>query len=184
MPRALHLPLVLALASCASSPGPIISAPAIPGSAPHAVSVARQTVVAPGSPAACGQSWELEDAVGAGARVIVVCGSDLRREPVAVGPMTRALDPALDAARERVCACAARGAAPGTVDLVVTAVPGEGRASVEPGEAEASLDPQVAQAFAGCVGSLGVTFPPFEDATCGDGARVKYVYAMDVELTQ
>jgi hypothetical protein len=167
VPRAFHLPLVLALASCASSPGPIISAPAIPGSAPHAGTVARQTVVAPGNPAAGGAG-----------------GGRVGREPVAVGPMTRALDPALDAARERVCACAARGAAPGTVDLVVTAVPGEGRASVEPGEAEASLDPQVAQAFAGCVGSLGVTFPPFEDATCGDGARVKYVYAMDVELTQ
>jgi len=184
VPRAFHLPLVLVFAACAPSQGPVVSAPAMPGAAPHAGAVARPTAMAPGSPAACGQSWELEDAVGAGARVIVVCGSDLRREPVAVGPMTRALDPALDAARERVCACAARGAAPATVDLVVTALPGEGRASVEPGEAEASLDPQVAQAFASCVGSLGVTFPPFDDATCGDGARVKYVYALDVELVQ
>jgi hypothetical protein len=183
VPRTLHLSLVLVFTACAPSAGPVVSAPAIAGTAPAAGAVARPISAAPGSPAACGQSWELEDAVGAGARVIVVCGSDLRREPVAVGPMTRALDPALDVARERVCACAARGAAPATVDLVVTAVPGEGRASVEPGEAEASLDPQVAQAFAGCVGSLGVTFPPFDDATCGDGARVKYVYALDVELT-
>ena len=181
MPRASCLPLVLVVAACAPSPGPVVSAPAAPAVGPLTGAVAMPPL-APGAPAACGQSWELEDAVGGAARVIVVCGSDLRRAAVEVGPMTRALDPALDAARARVCECAARGPAPAFVDLVVTAVPRDGRASVEPGEPDASLDAQVAQRFAACVGSLGVTFPAFEDATCGDGAPAKYVYAMNVEL--
>jgi hypothetical protein len=176
------LTLALASAACASSAGPVVSAPLVPASGPVAPGASRHPPSAPGAPTACGQSWELQDAVGHGASVIVVCGSDVRREPIAVGPMTRALDPALDLARERVCACAARGAAPGTVDLVVTAVPRDGRASVEPGEAEASLDPQVGQAFAACLGTLGVTFPAFQDAACEDGSGAKYVYALDVEL--
>jgi hypothetical protein len=114
--------------------------------------------------------------------VLVVCGSDLRRAPIEVGPMTRALDPGLDAARERVCACASKLPAPTFVDLVVTAVPQEGRASIEPGEPDASLDAQIALAFVTCVGSLAVTFQGFQDPACSDGSRVKYVYAMNVEL--
>jgi hypothetical protein len=96
--------------------------------------------------------------------------------------MTRALDPPLDAARERVCACAGRYAPPASVDLVVTAIPHEGRATVEPGQTDESLDPQAAQPFAACVGTLTSTFPPFDAHACDDASPARYVYALSIEL--
>ena len=171
---------VLAVLQAASgcAPGAVVSAPV--GAAQQAGrQAAARTQTGSG---ACGQSWALEDAVGGDARVIIVCGTDLRRAPIAVGAMTRALDPPLDAARERVCACAGRVAPPASVDLVVTALPGEGRATVEPGDADASTDPTTAQAFGACVGSLSTTFPAFDAKACDDGSPARYVYALSVEL--
>lgn len=175
--------LLNAPAACgASGSGPVVTAPSMPAGPP---AVVRSTEVGPandGAPVACGQSWALEDAVGAGAQVIVVCGSDVHRVPIQIGAMTRALDPALDASHERVCSCAARMAAPAFVDLVVTALPDEGHASVEPAEPDASLDPQLAQSFAACVGTFVATFPAFAADACGFGGKTKYVYSLDVEL--
>src|SRR5579872_516619 len=97
--------LALAGTSCAAGAGPVVTAPSVAGTpaTPGTDSAGR----APGGPAACSQSWALEDAVGGSARVILICGSDLQRVPIAEGPMTRALDPPLDLARQKVCECAA-----------------------------------------------------------------------------
>jgi hypothetical protein len=178
--RYLHVFVAIALGGAfGCAPGAVVSAPVGAATPAGSHGAARPE---PSGAGACGQSWALEDAVGGDARVIVVCGSDLRRVPISAGAMTRALDPPLDAARERVCACASRSAPPDTVDLVVTALPGEGRATVEPGQADASLDPAVAQAFAACVGSLSTSFPPFDAHACDDGSPARYVYALSVDL--
>jgi hypothetical protein len=137
---------------------------------------------AQGGPAACRQSWALEDAAGSATQILVVCGSDVRRAPVTPGAMTRALNPALEVAHERVCACAARVPAPAFVDLVITAVPADGRASVEPSEPDAALDPQVAQGFLACVGSVPVPFARFAVDECGGQGATTYVYSLNVEL--
>lgn len=119
--------------------------------------------------------------------MLVVCGTDVRREPVADGPMARALDPALAVARERVCGCAARLTAPHVVDLVVTAVPGEGRARFEPGEIDTALDAEdaaTARAFASCVGAASTSFAPFAAEVCGapPAPAPTFVYSLDVEV--
>jgi hypothetical protein len=137
---------------------------------------------APEGPAACGQSWALEDATGSSAQILVVCGNDVRREPVAGGPMARALDPALEVAHERVCSCAHRLRAPASVDLVITAVPAEGRARVEPSEADASLDPDLGPRFLACVGTIPVSFDRFAADACDGHGATTYVYSLDVEL--
>jgi hypothetical protein len=98
--------------------------------------------------------------------------------------MARALNPALEVAHERVCSCAQRVRAPAFVDLVITAVPAEGRASVEPSDPDASLDPEVAPGFLACVGSLPVSFAKFPADVCDGNGATTYVYSLDVELTR
>jgi hypothetical protein len=134
------------------------------------------------SPHACRDSWALEDVPAGDARVLVVCGNDVRREPIVVGAMSRAIDPGLDSARQRVCSCASRMAAPQFVDLVVTAVPEEGRAGVETSEPEGELDQGVATAFAACVGKIASSFPRFPGGGCPGGEKTTFVYSFDIDL--
>jgi hypothetical protein len=136
----------------------------------------------PRSPAACRDSWALEDVPAGDARVLVVCGNDVRREPIVVGAMSRAIDPGLESAHQRVCTCASRMAAPPFVDLVVTAVPEEGRAGVETSEPEGEVDPGVASAFAACVGKIASRFDRFPGGGCPGGEKTTFVYSFDVEL--
>ncbi len=172
----LVLPLVVA---CGARSGPVVSAPAATTSARAPASAAA----APSEgPAACGQSWALEDAAGSSAQILVVCGNDVRREPVDGGPMARALDPALQVAQQRVCSCAGRVRVPAFVDLVITASPSDGHASVEPSEPDASLDPDVAPGFLACIGSFPVAFPKFAVDACDGHGMATYVYSLNVEL--
>jgi hypothetical protein len=141
---------------------------------------------ATGGPAACGQSWRLEDVTSEGTRVLVVCATDVRRDPIQPATMARALDPALDVAHRRVCSCAARVPAPATVDLVVTSVPAAGHARVEPSEvdeADDAVDPGVARRFLACVGAFDANFPPYAVDGCSGEARTTYVYSLSVELS-
>jgi hypothetical protein len=167
------------IAACGARSGSVVSAPAATTSAGAPAST---VVTAPEGPAACGQSWALEDAAGSSAQILVVCGNDVRREPVDAGPMARALDPALQVAHDRVCSCAARVRAPAFVDLVITASPSDGHASVEPSEPDASLDPDVAPGFLACLGSFPVAFPKFAVDACDGHGATTYVYSLNVEL--
>lgn len=132
---------------------------------------------------ACALPWTLEDVAGGPGRVVVVCGADVRRQDVEPGAMTRAIDPALEPARERVCACASRMRVPAYVDLVVTSTPDEGRAKVEASEPDDDLDPDLAPAFVACVGSLSTTFARSHPDTCG-ADRATFVYPLRVDLVR
>lgn len=176
--------LALGLVACgAPAGGGYVSAPSgptgSPSVAPAAAGVQGET---PHSPAACRQSWALEDVPAGDARVLVVCGNDVRREPIVVGAMSRAIDPGLESAHQRVCTCASRMATPPFVDLVVTAVPDEGRAGVETSDPEGEVDPGVASAFAACVGKIASSFAPFAGGACPSGEKTTFVYSFDVEL--
>jgi hypothetical protein len=176
----LHAPpllVVAALTACAT-PGPVVSAPstpvklrASPASAPRATAALT----------ACNQPWTLENVEGGAGRVVVVCGTDVRREDVEPGAMTRAIDPALGPARERVCACASRLAVPAFVDLVVTSWPDEGRASVVPGELDDELDADLATPFMACVGTVTTAFARSHADACG-AEKARFVYPLRVDL--
>lgn len=164
--------------SCAGQgSGPVVSAPSVQGEAPpvHVVPRKEEKLTA------CALPWTLEDVAEGPARVIVVCASDARREAVQVGPMTKAIDPALEPARQRVCSCAERMRAPAFVDLVVTSFPDEGRATVETGELDEELDPEIGRAFYDCVGKLRTPFPPVQTDACG-AEKTRYVYPFHVNL--
>jgi hypothetical protein len=183
--RPASLALALALVACgAPTGGAYVNAPSGSGSASAAEAAGTAGARSDGqrSPVACRQSWELEDVPAGDARVLVVCGNDVRREPIVVGAMSRALDPGLESAHERVCTCASRMAAPQFVDLVVTAVPEEGRARVETSEPEGELDPGVASTFAACVGKIAASFTAFAGGACPDGGKTTFVYSFDIEL--
>jgi hypothetical protein len=176
--RALGSLPVVALVACATQPGPVVSAPSSSGAGVERVA----PVAAPSDgPEACGQSWQLEDATGSSAQILVVCGHDLKREPVSAGPMSRALDPALEVAHERVCTCAKQVGAPASVDLVITSIPTEGHATIEPSDADTSLDPDDGR-FLACIGKVPVTFPSFAVDPCEGGGATSYVYSLAVEL--
>jgi hypothetical protein len=169
-------------AAC-SAPGSVVSAPSV------APTVAAPSTEAPRGKAtgsrldltACSQKWTLEDVEGGAGRVVVVCGNDVRRQDVEPGAMTRAIDPALEPARERVCACAARMTVPAFVDLVVTSSPDEGRARVEPGELDDELDAELAAPFLACVGTVKTTFPRSHADACG-ADKATFVYPLRVDL--
>jgi hypothetical protein len=95
--------------------------------------------------------------------------------------MTRAIDPALEPARQRVCSCAARLPPPAFVDLVVTSMPDEGRARVEASEPDEELDAETAAAFVACVGTLSTTITRSHADTCG-AERATFVYPLRVDL--
>lgn len=177
--------MLAACAACAEpGPGPLVSAPSAPV-APVAAEP-RPSAAPPGegAPAACSQSWTLADMSGGPGRVVVVCGSDVRRASLDPVLMARAIDPALGPARERVCACASRMPAPEYVDLVVTSTPDDGRASVEASEPDEELDPALAPAFVACVGKLATTFPRAHAQACDGADKATFVYPLHVELNR
>jgi hypothetical protein len=174
--------LVLVCVGCAAagSSGPVVQAPAAATEPAPAATHAATSTSGP-ELTACALPWTLEDVAGGPGRVVVVCGSDVRRQAVEPGAMTRAIDPALEPARQRVCACAAKMPVPAFVDLVVTSSPDQGRARVEASEPDDELDPAVAPAFVACVGSLVATFARLHADTCGAG-EATFVYPLHVEL--
>jgi len=176
--------LALGLVACGAPAGTYVNAPSGPAGNSSGETAGTSGSQSEGarSPSACRDSWALEDVPAGDARVLVVCGNDVRREPIVVGAMSRAIDPGLEAAHQRVCTCASRMAAPQFVDLVVTAVPEEGRAGVETSEPEGELDPGVASAFAACVGKVAAKFPSFAGGGCPDGEKTTFVYSFDIEL--
>jgi hypothetical protein len=173
---------VLALIACGAcatpGPGPVVLAPSV-----------ESTPAAPRPPAppsvekvtACALPWTLDGMEGGQGRVVVICGSDVRRQDIEPGVMARAIEPILEPARLRVCACAAQLAVPAFVDLVVTSVPDDGRASVEEGELDDELDHDVATAFMACVGKLTTAVPRAHLDACGPGkATLKYPLRVDL----
>lgn len=172
--------LSLALCGACATPGqgPVVLAPSVEGSAPASRPPAPPVG---GKLTACALPWTLEDVEGGQGRVVVVCDSEVRREDLEPGAMARAIEPILEPARQRVCACAARMPVPAFVDLVVTSLPDEGRASVEVGELDDELDRELATAFMACVGKLTTSVPRAHLSTCGPAkATLKYPLRVDL----
>jgi hypothetical protein len=118
---------------------------------------------------------------GGQGRVIVACGNDVHHQDLEPGPMTRAIEPILEPARQRVCGCAAHLPVPAYVDLVVTSRLDEGTASVEEGELDDELDHDVATAFMACVGKLTAAVPRAHLEECGP-AKATLTYPLHVDL--
>jgi hypothetical protein len=172
----------LACACCAGpGSGGAVSAPSNPAS-PSLVGAgdaARSTD--PDGPVACGKPWKL-DVIGGDAQVVVVCAGDVQRRALdAWSAIVRALSPALDPARERVCACVGRVPPPAFVDLVLTAQPEEGRVTVQAGAGD-DLDPDLGPAFVACVGTVVVMFGPLPSEACADAGKASFVYPVRLEL--
>jgi hypothetical protein len=172
------LALVLCGACAAPGAGPVVLAP----SAEPSPAVARP----PPPPVvtkltACALPWTLEDMQGERGKVIITCGNDVNREDLEPGPLARAIEPMLEPGRQRVCACAARMPAPAFVDLVVTSLPDEGRASLEVGELDDELDHDVATAFKACVGQLATAVPRTHVDACG-ASKATLTYPLRVDL--
>jgi hypothetical protein len=121
--------------------------------------------------------------VGAGAQVVLMCPSDVRREALdPKGPLAAAINPGLAPARQRVCDCAERMHAPPFVDLVFTANLDEGHVSVEAKADDEDTDPELGPAFVACVGSLVAAFPPHEGPPCGGGTATSAIYPVRIEI--
>jgi hypothetical protein len=133
---------------------------------------------------ACAQAWTLDGVGGGASSVVVACGSDVRREPLANSSrsLESTIAPALEPARERVCACADRLPVPAFVDLLITATPAEGRASVQASDADDEIDPQLGPPFAACVGTVVATFSPSHTAGVCPGGKPVLSYPLRVEL--
>lgn len=172
--------LLVACTSCVTArPGSVVRAPAA-GSAPDGASA---RFAGSGASGACSLPWNLGDVVGGPGGVVVVCGTDARREPLAAsGPTARAISPALEPARERVCGCAARLPAPPHVDLVVRSTPEQGRATVEVSDPEEDMDPQLGPPFAACVGTVTVSYLPSRLDACPDPEKASVLYPFRVDL--
>lgn len=187
--RPFALPLVLLAAGLACSPGtagPVVLAPSAVAGSPAAEGqrpAARAGPRGEGKLAACALPWTLEDLVGGPGHVNVVCASDVRREELQPGPMTQAIDPALEPARERVCSCADRLPVPASADLVVRSSPDDGVATVETVDVDEDLDPEVGRPFYECIGKLQIKFAPLHPGAC-DGGKTVYVYTWNVDLAQ
>jgi hypothetical protein len=134
-------------------------------------------------PGTCSEKWDVEDLVAAGGRVIVVCGTDVRRERLAESAdLARAIGAALDPARERVCACAAHMRPPPFVDLVLTVWPTDGRVRVESSDPVDEQDPAVGAPFLACVGATTsrASMPRLD--VCNGPGEASLVYPVRVEL--
>jgi hypothetical protein len=176
-----RLSLLLPLTACAASgPGPVVTAPALVQAAPAPrASAPRHGEML----AACALPWTLEDVEGGAGRVVAVCGGDVRRLDLEAGPMTRSIEAVLEPGRARVCACAARMAAPPYLDLVVTTSPDEGTATLEPGETDEEQDAELTAPFVACVGTVKASFPRSHADTCGQD-RAVFKYPLRVELSK
>ncbi|HEX3345269.1 MAG TPA: hypothetical protein VHS09_11885 [Polyangiaceae bacterium] len=170
--------LVLPAACATPGPGPVVLAPSVAAQTPAARPAAPADVE---KLAACALPWTLGDVEGGHGRVIVVCHADVHHQDVEPGAMVRALEPVLEPARQRVCACAARMPVPAFVDLVVTSMPDEGRGSLETGELDDELDRDVATAFMACVGTLTAPVPKAHLEACGT-EKATLVYPLRVDL--
>jgi hypothetical protein len=181
VPRLALLPVALAVcAACAAQAnGPMVYVPSVHGGSPaaHAAPPGEDRLTA------CALPWSLETMAEDPGSVIVTCPGDVRREPVKAGPITRAIDPALEPARRRVCDCAEKMAAPAFVDLKVTSAPDDGVASVEADVIDDELEQDSAKAFYACVGTLKVSYPRAHVDTCG-GANPTFVYPLHVDLAK
>jgi hypothetical protein len=175
-----------ALAACATTPPRAVTAPA---DAPTAKASAHDVPPAPREDLdACALDWTLYHASDDSGSVIVVCGNEVRRELLSRSAALRAaIAPALEPARQRVCACAARQLPPPSVDLVITVMPARGRASVEgsvSGEADDEADPARAP-FIACIGTVAASFPPLQPAgACETGVESTLKYPVHVELAR
>jgi hypothetical protein len=131
-------------------------------------------------PVACARPWKLE-AEGGDSRVVVVCKNDVQRQSLDdAGEMARALFPALDPARDRVCECTRKMQAPPFVDLVFTAKPDEGRVTVQ-ANADDDLDPTLGPAFIACIGTVAARFEPGPFSGCPEGGA-SLVYPVRLAL--
>jgi hypothetical protein len=120
--------------------------------------------------------------MGGDGRVVVVCAHDVRREALdESSAIARALFPALDPARERVCSCVGQMRAPPFVDLVFTAKPEDGRVTVQAG-GDDDLDPELGAAFVGCIGSVVATFAPLASGACDNAGKASFVYPVRLDL--
>jgi len=180
--------LQIVLAACVScgpaGSGPFVSAPTLAVAPAHSAIGGAARRPSSSAPGACSQTWTLDGVAGGPGRVVVVCGSDVRREGLdGSGAMAGAIVPGLEPARERVCACAARMAAPDFVDLVLTSVPDDGRVTAEAGKPEDDLDPEQDPAFAACVGTVVARFAPSHGEVCAGSAKTTLVYPLRIDLT-
>ena len=132
---------------------------------------------------ACALPWTTADVEEGRARAVVVCGTDVHRQDIEPGPIARAIDPALEPARQRVCACAGQMPAPAFVDLEVTVMPDEGRAFIKAAEPDEELDADLATAFAACIGTVKATLARSHVDACGAGKAV-LVYPFRVDLAR
>jgi len=172
--------LVACGACAAPGQGPVVHAPSVDVSVP----APRPAAAHAGEKlTACALPWTLEDVEGGQGRVVVVCGSDVRRQDLAPGAMTRAIEPILEPARARVCACAARMPVPAFVDLVVTSIPDEGSTSVEASEPDDELDREPATAFVACVGTVKTAITRAHTDICG-AEKTIFKYPLRVDLAR
>jgi hypothetical protein len=171
---------MLLLASCAPASSAMVRAPLVAGAPSHYASHESASPAPASSLKACADPWAPDSATE---RVVIVCGGDVRREGFdETGEIARAITPALDPARERVCACASRATPPPHVDLSVRAIPDEGRATVEIADPEEDLDPTLGPEFAACFGTVVATFSPFHLAACAAGGNAIVIYPVRVDL--
>lgn len=119
--------------------------------------------------------------------MVVVCSSDVRREPLdPAGPLAPSLAAGLDPARDRVCSCAKQGDPPPFVDLVFTAKPDQGSVTVQAKDEDTSSlaagEGAPAGPFVACVGTIEARFPPKAVPACGEGAAATIIYPVRLEL--
>jgi len=171
---------MLTFAACAPTEGPVVRAPLVTTATPHDAAHEAMATSPSVGPKACADPWAPDSATE---RVVVVCGGDVRREAFDdAGEIARSIAPALEPARERVCACASRVTPPPHVDLSVRASPDDGRVTVEIDDPEEDLDPTLGPDFAACFGTLVSTYAPFHLAVCAGGGNAVVVYPVRVDL--
>ncbi len=116
--------------------------------------------------------------------MVVVCAHDVRRAALSESSaFGQSLFPALDPARDRVCACAGRLHPPPFVDLEFTARPEAGRVTVT-AKADDDLDPDLGPAFVACVGTLDARFDPVRTDACPEGGPTSFVYPVRLDLVR
>jgi hypothetical protein len=122
------------------------------------------------------------DVIGGNARVVVVCDTDVQRRALdESSAVARSLLPALEPARERVCACVTRLRPPPFIDLVFTAKPQEGEVTVR-GSGDDDVDPELGPDFIACIGTVVAKFAAAPSDVCAGAAKASYLYPVRLEL--
>jgi hypothetical protein len=70
------------------------------------------------------------------------------------------------------------------VDLVVTASPDAGIASVQAGDSEQDLEPEVGPVFVACIGTVVATFSPLRANDVCPSAKPVFRYPLRVDLAR